>query len=122
MPAAPEKAQRIHARHVLFLPAYGDPGSQGVGTDVPHGGRGKPPALRLRLSALGLRPAVDDLRPAVRLREGQAQYPWRHRGTLVQAKAAQREAEREFDHVRQLHTRKTLRKQGGTVSNPATFM
>ena len=61
------------------------------------------PALRLRLSALGLRPAVDDLRPAVPVREGQAQHPRRHRGAPVQAQAAQRQAEREFDQVRQLH-------------------
>src|SRR5262249_24757764 len=55
----------------------------------------------LGLSALGLRPAVDDLRPAVPVGEGQAQHPRRHRRALVQAAAAQREAEREPAEVRQ---------------------
>ncbi len=55
----------------------------------------------LGLSALGLRPALDDLRPALPLGEGQAQHPGRHRGAAVQAAAAQREAEREPRAVRQ---------------------
>src|ERR1700719_1699236 len=102
MSAAPEKAERIHSRHVLLLAAHGDPGPQSAGADVPNDGCGKPSPLRVRLSALGLRLAVDDLRPAVPLREGQAQHSRRHRGTPVQAEAAQREAERESDQVRQL--------------------
>jgi predicted TIM-barrel fold metal-dependent hydrolase len=61
----------------------------GDGADIPHDGRRKPPALRLGLSALGLRPAVDDLGPAVPLREGKAQHPWRQRGAPVQAEAAE---------------------------------
>jgi hypothetical protein len=101
MPAAQEEAERVHARHVLFLAADGNPGPRRDGADLPHDGCGEPPALRLRLSALGLRPAVDDLRPAVPVREGQAQHPRRQRGAPVQAQAAQREAEREFDQVRQ---------------------
>ncbi len=61
----------------------------------------EPAALRLRLSALGLRSAEHDLRPAVPVREGQAQHPRRHRGAPVQAAAAQREAEAEPDQARQ---------------------
>ena len=45
----------------------------------------------------------DDLRPAVPVGEGQAQHPRRHRGAPVQAAAAQREAEREPEEVRQSH-------------------
>ena len=56
--------------------------------DVPHDGCGKPAALRLGLSALGFRSAVDHLRPAVPVGEGQAQHPRRNRGAAVQAAAA----------------------------------
>ncbi len=47
-----------------------------------------------------------DLRPAVPVREGQAQHPRRHRGAAVQAAAAQRQAEREPEEVRQSHRRR----------------
>ena len=46
-----------------------------------------------------------DLRPAVPVGEGQAQHPRRHRGAAVQAAAAQRQAEREPEEVRQSHRR-----------------
>src|SRR5215204_3018690 len=71
MPASEEEAERLHARHVLLL----------------------------RLSALGLRPAVDDLRPAVPLGKGQAQHPRGHGSAPVQAAAAQRGAEGKPEEV-----------------------
>ena len=69
----------------------------------------------LGLSALGLRPAEHDLRPAVPVGEGQAQHPRRHRGAAVQAAAAQREAEREPEEVRQSH-------RGGLTRNGLTLI
>ena len=48
---------------------------------------------------------IDDLRSAVPVGEGQAQHPRRHRGAAVQAAAAQRQAEREPEEVRQSHRR-----------------
>ena len=100
-PAAEEEAVGLYARHVLLVAADGDSGLRRDGVHVPHDECGDAIALRLRLSALGLRPAVDDLRPAVPVGEGQAQHPRRHRGAPVQAAAAQREAEGEPAEVRQ---------------------
>src|ERR1700749_892066 len=62
---------------------------------LPHDQRRDAAPLLVGLSALGFRSAVHDLRPALPLGEGQAQYPRRHRGAAVQATAAQREAARE---------------------------
>src|SRR4029078_5040435 len=53
------------------------------------------------LSALGLRPAEHDLRPAVPEREGQAQHPRRDRGTPLTIAPAQRQAAAEPAAVRQ---------------------
>src|SRR5580704_196038 len=117
MPAPQEEAERVHARDVLFLAAYGGSGPQGAGADLPHDERGDPVALRLRLSALGLRPAVNDLRPALCLRARQAQYSRRHRGALVPAQAAQREAEGEPGEVRQ-SCRLTRRAEFATGTMP----
>ncbi len=74
-------------------------------THVPHDQRGDPAAVLLGLSALGLRPAEHHLGPAVPDGKGQAQHPRRHRGAPVQAAAAQRQAEREPEEVRQSHRR-----------------
>jgi len=60
-----------------------------------------PPTIRTGTSTC--RSTIYD--PAVPLREGQAQPSLGGTAArLVQAKAAQREAEREFDQVRQLHS------------------
>src|SRR5262245_42651108 len=99
--AAQEEAVRLHARHVLLLAADGDSGPPGAGVHLPHDQRGDAAALLLRLPALGLRPAEHDLRPAVPVGKGQAQHPRRHRGAPVQAAAAQREAERKPQEIRQ---------------------
>ena len=99
--AAEEEAVGLHARHVLLVAADGDPGHGRAGVHVPHDQCGDAAPVLLRLSALGLRPAVDDHGSAVPVREGQAQHPRRHRGAAVQAAAAQREAEREPEEVRQ---------------------
>src|SRR5262249_625761 len=55
----------------------------------------------VRLSALGFRPAAQDLRPSVPVREGEAQHSRRHRGATVPVAAAQREAEGEPGKIRQ---------------------
>ena len=88
-PLLKKKPKRVHAGDVLFLAADGDPGSRRHGADFPHDRCREPPALRVGLSALGFRSAVDHLRPAVRLRARQAQHPRRHRGASVQIAAAQ---------------------------------
>src|SRR4029077_6126905 len=98
---AQEEAVGLYARHVLFLAADGDSGLRRDGVHVPHDERRDAAALLFRLSALGFRSALDDLGPAVPVREGQAQYPRRYRGAAVQAAAAQREAAREPQAVRQ---------------------
>ena len=49
---------------------------------------------------------IDDLRSAVPVREGQAQHPRRHRGAPVQAAAAQRQAGREPEEIRQYQRRR----------------
>ena len=103
--ASEEEAERVHARHVLLLAADGDSGHAGAGVHVPHDQRGNAAAVLLGLSALGLRPAGDDPRPEVPVREGQAQHPRRHRGAAVQAAAAQRQAEGKSAEVRQPHRR-----------------
>ena len=91
--AAEEEAVRLHARHVLRLAADGARGHERARMHLPHDQCRDAADVRLGLSALGLRPAVDGLGPAVPLREGQAQHPRRHRGAPVQAAAAQRQAE-----------------------------
>ena len=60
---------------------------------------------------------IDDLRPAVPVGEGQAQHPRRHRGAAVQAAAAQRQAEREPEEVRQSH-RRGLTRNGLQLDSP----
>ncbi len=99
--AVEEEAVRLHARHVLRVAADGDRGQAGARMHLPHDQCGNAAPLRLRLSALGFRPAVVDLGPAVPLGEGQAQHPRRQRRAPVQAAAAQREAEREPPPLRQ---------------------
>ena len=94
-PLLKKKPSRLYARHVLLVAADGDPGLRRDGVHLPHDECRDAAPVLLRLSALGLRPAVDDLRSAVPVGEGQAQYPRRHRGAAVQAAAAQRQAERE---------------------------
>ena len=101
VPDAQEAAERVHARHVLLDAADGGAGHGGAAVHVPHDQRGNAADVLLRLPALGLRPADRDLRPAVHLGEGEAQHPGRHRGAPVRAPAAQREAAREPDQVRQ---------------------
>ena len=59
--AAEEEAVGLHARHVLLVAADGDPGHGRAGVHVPHDQRGDAAHVLLRLSALGLRPAVDHL-------------------------------------------------------------
>ncbi len=98
---AQEEAVGLHARHVLLVAADGDPGPRSDRVHVPHDQRGDAAALFVRLPALGLRPALDDLGPAVPVGEGQAQHRRRHRGPPVQAAAAQRGAEGEPAEVRQ---------------------
>ena len=100
-PLLEEEAVGLHARHVLLVAADGDPGHGGAGVHLPHDQCGDAAPLLLGLSALGLRPAVDDLRPAVPVGEGQAQHPRRHRREAVQAAAAQRGAEGQPEEVRQ---------------------
>ena len=100
-PLLEEEALRLHARHVLRVAADGDRGHAGAGMHLPHDQCGDAAALRLRLSALGFRPAVVDLGPAVPLGKGQAQHPRRQCRAAVQAAAAQREAEREPPPLRQ---------------------
>ena len=75
MPAPEEKAVRLHARYVLLVAADGDSGLRCDGDHVPHDQRGNAAALFFRLSALGLRLAVDNLGFAVPFGKGQAQYP-----------------------------------------------
>ena len=74
---------------------------RGAGVHLPHDQCGDAAALRLRLSALGFRPALDDLGPAVPLGKGQAQHPRRQCRAPVQAAAAQREAKRKPPPLRQ---------------------
>ncbi len=117
---AQEEAVGLYARHVLLVAADGDPGHGRDGVHVPHDECGNAAALFVGLPALGLRPALDDLGPQVPIGEGQAQYPGRHRGAAVQAAAAQREAEREPQEIRQSHCRRLsdpiTRRQTGTAS------
>src|SRR5258707_4380179 len=49
--------------------------------------------LVVGLPALGLRPAFDDLRPAVLERDQQAQHPRRQRGAAVQSRSEAGEAD-----------------------------
>src|SRR5262249_39318600 len=90
--AVEEETERLHARHVLRLAADGGRQSARARVHVRDDQRGNPAALRLGLSALGLRSAQPNLGPAVPVGEGQAQHPRRQRGPLVQAASAQRAA------------------------------
>ena len=85
---AQEEAERVHARDVLLVAADRAGEHEGAAMHLRDDGCREPAALRLRLSALGLRPAVDDLGHSVPVGEGQAQHPRRHRGAPVQAAAA----------------------------------
>ena len=89
VPAPEKEAVGIHARHVLLVAADGNSGLRCDGDHVPHDQRGNPVALLIRLSALGFRPAGNDLGSAVPVGEGQAQHSGRHRRTPVQAAATQ---------------------------------
>ena len=88
-------------RDVLRLAAHGAGRCLGARMHFPHDQCGNPAALCLRLSALGLRSALHHLGSAVPVGEGQAQHPGRHRGAVVQAAAAQREAEGQPRALRQ---------------------
>src|SRR6185437_7607672 len=80
--------QRLHARDVLLDAADGD-GQQprSLGAHLQDDQRGDPTPLFVRLSALGYGSAVDDLRSAVPLGAGQAQYPRRQRQAALQSRA-----------------------------------
>ncbi len=60
-PAAQEEAVGLHARHVLLVATDGARGHDAPRADVPRHRRGKPSALFIGLSALGLRSALDHL-------------------------------------------------------------
>ena len=82
------EAQPLHAADVLLDAADGNPRRQvGDGSDLQDDQRRDAAGLVVRLSALGLRPAVDDLRPAVPQRDQQAQHPRRQRGAAVRARS-----------------------------------
>src|SRR6185437_15146435 len=74
---AEEEAERLYARHVLLDAADGNDRYGRARADLPHAAGGDAALVFVRLSALGLRPAVDHLRPAVPQRAGQAQHPRR---------------------------------------------
>src|ERR1700760_4115843 len=78
----------LYARDVLFDAADGD-GAQprGARAHVQDDQRRDATHVRVRLSALGYGPAVDDLRSAVPQRAGEAQYPRRQRQALLQPRA-----------------------------------
>jgi nitrite reductase/ring-hydroxylating ferredoxin subunit len=69
---AQAQAERLYARDVFHLAADGDVRDGGAGADFPHDQGEEPAALLIRLSALGLQFTLDDLRPAVSRRAGQA--------------------------------------------------
>ena len=84
---AQAQAFRLHARDVLHLAADGDDRqSHHAGRDVQDDRRRYPAGLRLRLSALGHGPAVDDLRPAVPQSAGEEEHLGRDRAQAVQAR------------------------------------
>ena len=96
---AEKEAVGLYARNVLFIAADGDSGLRRDADDLPHDQCGDPASLLVRLSALGFRSAVHHLGPAVPVGEGQAQHPRRHRRAALQARAAQRETERESETI-----------------------
>ena len=72
-PTAEGEAQPLHEADVLLDAADGDSGRQvGDAVDLQDDQRRHPAGLVVRLSALGLRPAVDDLRPAVPQRDARS--------------------------------------------------
>ena len=86
-PSLKRKPIRIHARDVLFVAADGDSGRPvDPGGDLQDDQGRDPAGVVVRLSALGLRPAVERLRPAVPQGDGQAQHPRRQCGEAVQAR------------------------------------
>ena len=91
-PCPQEAAVRLHARHVLGLPADGGHRHGPAAGDHARDQRGNAARLLVRLSALGFRPAVDDLRPAVPERYREAQHPRRQCRPSVQSQAWREEA------------------------------
>src|SRR5262249_36242227 len=87
--AAEEKAERLHAGHVLCVAADGAGGRDSAAVHLPYDQCGNAAALRVGLSALGLRPTEHDLGLAVSVRESKAQYSRWHGGTAVQVAASQ---------------------------------
>src|SRR5690348_3860316 len=87
--AAPQKAAfRLYARDVLLLAANGDGRqSRSAGIDLQDDQRRNAALLLLRLSALGYGFACDDLRSAVPLGGGKAQYSRRQCAEALQARA-----------------------------------
>src|SRR5690348_14166586 len=81
-------AERLHARDVFLDPADGD-GRQSRSTraDLQDDQCRDAAHVFLGLSALGYRSALDDLRPALLVRAGQAQHPWRQREARLQSRA-----------------------------------
>src|SRR5262249_47755060 len=86
--AAQADAERIHEHQLLlYHAADGDDASEGAGE---HAGddQGRAPVFFLaRLAAFRFRPAAGDLRPAVPLRPGQAQYSRPERGADLQPRS-----------------------------------
>ncbi len=68
--------ERLHARALLVHDAAdGNQQHESVAGNPGDDQRRDPAPVRFGLAALRLRPAVDDLRPAVPVRAGQAQHP-----------------------------------------------
>src|SRR6185437_9049570 len=84
--AAPETAAfRLYARDVLLFAADGNGQQQGsLGVDLQDDQRRDAADVCVGLSALGYGPALDDLRSAVSLGNGEAQHPRRQRETRLQ--------------------------------------
>src|SRR5262249_52153904 len=85
-----------------LVAAHGGPGSRRHGMHVPHDQRRNAASLLFGLPALGFRSAERDLRSALPIREGEAQYSRRHRGAHLQAAAAQRQTARQPEEAWQL--------------------
>ena len=82
-------AERIHRRHVFHQPAAGALEPEAHGSDL-RGDQGRHAAVvRLRLAALGFRPAEFDHDAAVPQRTGQTQYFGAQCGALVQSRSAE---------------------------------
>ena len=93
--AAQAQAERIHAGDVLFEPAARALEHGSHRSDVQGDEGRKPVAVRLRLAALGLRPAEFDHLAAVPQRRGQAQYSRLQCGKAVQSRSAEAQAAQE---------------------------